>query len=103
MPAYIPLTVNHEKDSLSWCRENLSWTEDDWVRVLFCEDTVWTATREVFPRIIDKRARSRYQPSNIVEKDHYDRGCLMVWAGIMADGNTHISGTEMSDFSAWPR
>ncbi|GFV96628.1 hypothetical protein TNCV_3387211 [Trichonephila clavipes] len=39
-----------------------------------------------------ERTQNRYRPSNIVEKDHYGRGGLMVWEGIMADrhANLHV-------------
>ncbi|GFX71248.1 hypothetical protein TNCV_3410181 [Trichonephila clavipes] len=32
----------------------------------------------------------RYQPSNLREIDHYDDGCLMVWAGITLDDCTYL-------------
>lgn len=86
----IPLTVNHKKARLAFCREHLSWTEAGWGRVLFSDESRFSLDSDSRRVLIWREPGSRYQPSNIVEKDHYGGGGLMVWAGIMADGRTDL-------------
>ncbi|GFX54196.1 transposable element Tcb2 transposase [Trichonephila clavipes] len=67
----IPLTENHIKDNLAWCRKHLSGAGDDWggfSSVTNC-DCLDSYSKSV-------SFWSRYQPSNTVEKGHYGRGGL---------------------------
>ncbi|GFW54033.1 transposable element Tc1 transposase [Trichonephila clavipes] len=49
--------------------------------------SVWRDSRRV---LLWREPGSRYRPSNIVEKDYYGRGGLIVWTGIMGDGHTDL-------------
>ncbi|GFX13572.1 hypothetical protein TNCV_3136451 [Trichonephila clavipes] len=75
----------------------------DQSQATFCRDfgvsrnmvsTVWKQFMETVPVVRrhgkDREPWSRYQLSDIVEKDHYGRGDIMIWAGIIVDGYTDL-------------
>ncbi|GFU18852.1 hypothetical protein TNCV_1085891 [Trichonephila clavipes] len=60
-----------QMDRLVWCREYLSWTEDDWGRHLFSDESGFHLDSDLRRVLIWREYGSPCQLSNIVEKDHY--------------------------------
>ncbi|GBM32774.1 hypothetical protein AVEN_83740-1 [Araneus ventricosus] len=63
---------------------------DQWATVLFIDESRFSLNTDSRCTFIWREPATRYLPSNAREIDHYGGGGLMVWAGIMLDGRTHL-------------
>ncbi|GFT82300.1 transposable element Tcb2 transposase [Trichonephila clavipes] len=75
---------------LQWCREHKNWTTDEWSRVLFTNDSRFS-TRSYSQRVLIYRdIGTRFYPSNIKERHRYGGPGVLVWGGIMLNGQTEL-------------
>ncbi|GBN46032.1 Transposable element Tc1 transposase [Araneus ventricosus] len=86
----VPLTSTNRKVHLEWCREHRDWNMEQWVTVLFTDESRFSLNTDSRRTFIWREPGTRYLPSNVCEIDHYGGGGLMVWAGIMLDGRTPL-------------
>lgn len=86
----IPLTVGQRRRRLEWCKEHKNWTSHQWSRVLFTDESRFSATSDSRRHLIWREVGTRFYPSNIVEKDRYGGPGVMVWGGIMLNGRTDL-------------
>lgn len=86
----VPLTVVHKRDRLEWSRQHLDWTQDQWSKVLFSDESRFSLQPDSRRVLIWREPGTRYHPSNIFERDHYGGGGLLVWGGIMLNGRTDL-------------
>ncbi|GBN82143.1 Transposable element Tcb2 transposase [Araneus ventricosus] len=86
----VPLTSTNRRVCLEWCREHRDWSMDQWATVLFTDESRFSLNTDSHRTFIWREPGTRYLPSNVREIDHYGGGGLMVWAGIMLDGRTHL-------------
>ncbi|GBM70274.1 hypothetical protein AVEN_63921-1 [Araneus ventricosus] len=63
---------------------------DQWATVLFTDESWFSLNTDSCRTFIWREPGTRYLPSNVCEIDHYGGGGLMVWAGIMLDGQTPL-------------
>ncbi|GFU37777.1 transposable element Tcb2 transposase [Trichonephila clavipes] len=73
-----------------WCREHHNWTEQDWACVLFSDESRFSLSSDCRRQLIWRESGTAYRSENIQEKDRYPTCSIMVWAGIMIDGRTHL-------------
>ncbi|GFV32280.1 transposable element Tcb2 transposase [Trichonephila clavipes] len=86
----VPLTRQHRTFRLQWCREHHNWTEQDWACVLFSDESRFSLSSDCRRQLIWRESGTAYRPENIQEKDRYPTCSIMVWAGIMINGRTHL-------------
>ncbi|GFU64255.1 transposable element Tcb2 transposase [Trichonephila clavipes] len=84
----VPSTRQHRTARLQWCREHHNWIEQDWVCVLFSDETRFSLSSDCRRQLIWRESGTAYRPENIQEKDRYPTCSIMVWAGIMINGRT---------------
>ncbi|GFW29262.1 transposable element Tc1 transposase [Trichonephila clavipes] len=80
----------HRTARLQWCREHHNWTEQDWACVLFSDESRFSLSSDCRRQLIWRESGTAYRPENIQEKDRYPTCSIMVWAGIMINGRTHL-------------
>ncbi|GBM88938.1 Transposable element Tcb2 transposase [Araneus ventricosus] len=90
----VPLTSTNRRARLEWCREHRDWSMDQWATVLFTDESRFSLNTDSRRAFIWREPGTRYLPFNVREIDHYGRGVLMVWAGIMLDGRTPLHVCE---------
>ncbi|GFV83835.1 transposable element Tcb1 transposase [Trichonephila clavipes] len=86
----VPLTRQHCTLRLQWCREHHNWTEQDWACVLFSDESRFSLSSDCRRQLIWRKSGTAYRPEIIQEKDRYPTCSIMVWAGIMINGRTHL-------------
>ncbi|GFY09238.1 transposable element Tcb2 transposase [Trichonephila clavipes] len=86
----VPLTRQHRTARLQWCREHHNWTEQDWARVLFSDESKFSLSSDCRRQLIWRESGTAYRPENIQEKDRYPTCSIMVWAGIRINGRTRL-------------
>ncbi|GFU46060.1 transposable element Tcb1 transposase [Trichonephila clavipes] len=86
----VTLTRQHRTARLQWCREQHNWTEQDWTCVLFSDESRFSLPSDCRRKLIWRESGTAYRPENIQEKDRYPTCSIMVWAGIMINGRTHL-------------
>ncbi|GFY07838.1 transposable element Tcb1 transposase [Trichonephila clavipes] len=86
----VPLTRQHHTARLQWCCEHHNWTEQDWVCVLFSDESRFSLSSDYRRQLIWREGGTAYRPENIQEKDRYPTCSIMVWAGIMINGRTRL-------------
>ncbi|GFX69251.1 transposable element Tcb1 transposase [Trichonephila clavipes] len=75
---YVPLTPAHRRKRSQWCREYRNWRENEWVRVLFTDESRFSLSSDSHRILIWRERGSRNHPSNIIERDMYGgRGVLV--------------------------
>ena len=78
----VPLTRRHRQDRVNWARNHRRWTQRQWNNILFTDESCFTVD---FP---DGRARvwrhsgEHYHEQNVIQRDRYGGGSVMVWGGI---------------------
>ncbi|GFW23601.1 transposable element Tcb2 transposase [Trichonephila clavipes] len=80
----------HRTARLQWCREHHNWTEQDWACVLFSDESRFSLSSDCRRQLIWRESGTAYRPENIQEKDRYPTCSIMVWAGIIMNGRTHL-------------
>ncbi|GBM04250.1 Transposable element Tc1 transposase [Araneus ventricosus] len=63
---------------------------DQWATVPFTDESRFSLNTDFRHTFMWREPETRYLPSNVREIDHYGRGGLMVWAGIMLEGRTPL-------------
>ena len=85
-----PLTPRHRRVRQQWSRAHLRWTQQQWSTVLFTDKSVFSLSRVDGRTRVWRRKNERYANCNIVERDPYGGGALMVWAGISNNLKTDL-------------
>ncbi|GFW48350.1 transposable element Tcb2 transposase [Trichonephila clavipes] len=80
----------HRTARLQWSREHHNWTEQDWACVLFSDESRFSLSSDCRRQLIWRESGTAYRPENIQEKDRYPTCSIMMWAGIMINGRTHL-------------
>ncbi|KFM66421.1 Transposable element Tc1 transposase, partial [Stegodyphus mimosarum] len=84
------LSSQKKRDRFNWCKEHQNWTEHQWSHVLFTDESRFSLTGDSKRVYIWRESGTRNDPSNIVERDRFGSGGVMVWGGIMIDGRTPL-------------
>ncbi|GFV29271.1 transposable element Tcb2 transposase [Trichonephila clavipes] len=86
----VPLTRQRRTARLQWFCEHHNWTEQDWACLLFSDESRFSLSSDCRRQLIWRESGTAYRPENIQEKDRYPTCSIMVWAGIMINGRTHL-------------
>lgn len=85
----IPLTARHRQARVDWSRIRRRWTRRQWNDVLFSDESRFNLSFSD-GRIRVWRRGERLDAANVVERDRYGGGNVMVWAGIYYHGKTEL-------------
>ncbi|GBM72208.1 Transposable element Tcb1 transposase [Araneus ventricosus] len=86
----VPLSLVHVRVRLHWALEHRSWTQEQWDHVLFTDESRFNIQTDSRRAMIWREPWTCYRAPNIVERDHYRGGRLLVWAGIATNGRTDL-------------
>ncbi|GFU03866.1 transposable element Tcb2 transposase [Trichonephila clavipes] len=86
----VPLTPAHRRRRSLWCREHRDWTDNEWGRVLFTEESRFSLSSDSHRILIWRERGSRNHPSNIIERDRYGGRDVLVWGSIMLGSRTDL-------------
>ena len=82
-PAVRPrLTAAHRVRRLAWARQHVTWTRDQWARVLFTDESRFTRSFHDGRNRVWRRPGERFVDVNVQEHDRYGGGSVMVWGGM---------------------
>ncbi|GFV66510.1 transposable element Tcb2 transposase [Trichonephila clavipes] len=65
----IPLTAAHRRRCSLWCREHRNWRDNEWGRVLFIDESIFSLSSDSHRILIWRERGSPNHPSNIIERD----------------------------------
>jgi transposase len=86
----VPLTPRHKRERLNWARLHVGWTQNQWRSILFTDESRFALQSDSRRILIWREKGTRYHPSNILERDAYGGGSVMVWAGVSLGGRTDL-------------
>ncbi|GBO36433.1 Transposable element Tcb1 transposase [Araneus ventricosus] len=86
----VPLPPAHVRARLHWAREHSSWTPEQWGHALFIDESRFNIHNDSRMPMIWRESGTRYRAPNIVERDHYKGGGLLVSAGIATNGRNDL-------------
>jgi len=75
-PIFTPL---HRRQRLLWARRHLRWTQRDWNRVVFSDESRFTLRFADGRMRVWRRRRERYAQCCVQEVDRFGGGSVMVW------------------------
>lgn len=86
----ISLTRRHVELRMNWATAHRRWTQRQWNNVLFTDESrfcVDFADRRVR---VWRRKGERFDANNVLQRDRYGGGSVMIWGGICKHGRTDI-------------
>ncbi|GFV36613.1 transposable element Tcb2 transposase [Trichonephila clavipes] len=86
----VPFNRRQRSSHLSWAREHVSWTRQQWASVLFTDESRFTLESDSGHLLIWRERGTKYHQSKPVERHSYRNGGIMVWAWISPGGHTDL-------------
>lgn len=86
----IPLTARHRAARLNWARQHLGWTRRRWNRIVFTDESKFNLQGADGRIRVWRRKGERLDPANVIQRDRYGGGSVMVWGGISHSGKTEL-------------
>jgi len=86
----IPLTHRYRQERLQWVLGHRPWTRRQWNNVLFTDESRFNVSFADDRIRVWRRRGERLHADNVVQRDRYGGGSVMVWAGIYHDGKTEL-------------
>ena len=77
------LTVRHRRLKLNWARGHCRWSRRRWNRVLFTNESRFNVQFADGRLQVWRRTGESMDDNNIVERDRYGDGSVMIWGGIL--------------------
>ena len=66
----------------------------EWTPVLFTDEARLCLAFTDKRQLVWRRSKERFDDLNVAEHDRYDKGSVMVWAGISVNGKTDLYVVE---------
>lgn len=85
-----PLTRRHRQARLQWATAHQNWTRQRWSNVVFTDESRYNLSRADGRTRVWRRRGERYAQCNVLERDPYGGGSVMVWAGISHNFKTDL-------------
>ena len=77
---------------LDWSQQHINWMVEQWANVLFTDESRSGFQNDSLRIHIWREPGTRFEPSNIVQRDQFGGGSIMVWAGIMMTTRKPLQG-----------
>ncbi|KAL0832328.1 hypothetical protein ABMA28_001763 [Loxostege sticticalis] len=84
------LLREHRVARLRFSREHIRWTDEDWSRIMFSDESRFCLFTNDGRRRVYRRPGERYCQACFEEKVPFDGGSIMVWAGISAESRAEL-------------
>ncbi|GFW56826.1 transposable element Tcb1 transposase [Trichonephila clavipes] len=94
----VPLTAAHCRLRLTWSREHVLWTPQQWSCVMFSEESWFSLKSDSHRSLIWRAPGTRYHQENTIERHRYGGAGWLVWGGIILDSKTdlHVQSVTMT-------
>lgn len=90
-PAVRPVLLQrHRTARLAWARRHIQFTQRDWGRILFTDETRVHLDGSDGRSRVYRRVDERYHDACVVERRPFGGGSVMVWGGITSTGRTSL-------------
>ena len=90
-PAIRPvLQQRHRVARFAWCRRHINFTQQDWVRVLFTDESKFHLDSSDSRSREYRRVGERFHDSCVIQRRSLGGGSVMVWSGISSRGRTAL-------------
>lgn len=101
LPARGPLlTTDHRVARANFARSYQSWNDDDWGKILFTDESRFCLKPDDRRVKVWRRPGERYAQCNIVGRESYGGGSVMVWGGICIGARTELHIVENGSLTA---
>lgn len=94
------LLREHRVARLRFAREHIRWTDEDWSRVMFSDESRFCLFTHDGKRRVYRRPGERYRQACFEEKVPFGGGSIMVWAGISSESRTELVIIENGSLTA---
>lgn len=94
------LTREHRTARLRFAREHHDWTEQQWERVLFTDESRFGVRSPDGRERVWRRPGERYSPCTFSSRTPFQGGSVMVWAGINMAARTELVFVEHGSLTA---
>lgn len=84
------LTPRHRRARLVWARRHLRLTGADWGKVLFTDESRFCLQGNDGRRRCYRRRGERFNAVNVVQRDQFRGGSVMIWGGISLHTRTRV-------------
>jgi hypothetical protein len=86
----VPLTQRHRQSRLAWANAHHHWIQRQWNEVLFTDESRFNVDFADGRVCVWRRRNERYDQENVIQRDRYGGGSVMVWGGISQRGKTDL-------------
>ena len=84
------LQQRHRVARLAWCRRHIHFTQQDWARILFTDESRFHLDSSDGRSRVYRRVGERFHDSCVIERRPFGGGSVMVWGGISSRGRTAL-------------
>lgn len=84
------LERGHRNSRLTYARNHLNWSAEDWSKVMFSDESKFMLYRNDGRTRVYRRPGERFKQACIEEKVPYGGGSVLVWAGISSASRTEL-------------
>ncbi|GFT13074.1 HTH_Tnp_Tc3_2 domain-containing protein [Trichonephila clavipes] len=94
----VPLTATHCRLRLTWSREHVLWTPQQWSCVMFSDVSRFNLQSDSRRNLIWRAPGTRYHQENTIERHRYSGAGWLVWGGIILGFRTdlHVQSVTMT-------
>lgn len=86
----IPLTAEHARNRVNWATIHRRWRQGQWNNVLFSDESRFCVQFADGRLRVWRRKGERFDVNNVLQRDRYGGGSVMVWGGICRNGRTDL-------------
>ncbi|GFV08030.1 transposable element Tcb1 transposase [Trichonephila clavipes] len=96
---YVPLTATHCHLRLTWSREHVLWTPQQWSCMMFSHEYRFSLQSDSRRTFIWRAPGTRYHQENTIEQHRYGGAGCLVWGGIILGSRTdlYVQSVTMAD------
>ena len=84
------LQQRHRVARFAWCRRHIHFTQQDWARILFTDESRFHLDSSDGRSRVYRRVGERFHDSCVIERRPFGGGSVMVWGAISSRGRTAL-------------
>ena len=84
------LTARHRAARLQWAQRHSGLGRQQWARVLFSDESRFNLSHHVGRIRVFRRRGERFADKDLIERDRFGGGSVMIWGGIMGRRKTNL-------------